>query len=451
MRRFLLKFGLVCAAVFLLISTTHAQENFSDVPETHPHALAIANLKDAGLVSGYGDKTFKPDQAVSRAEAVAIILKAAGITSEKTQAKLPFNDVTGTAWYFPMLQKGVSMGILKGYGDQTFRPQNPVTMPEALALTLSFYKVSVKNVEVDAVIYGTLASDQWYSPFAQYAKNKNLIEPDSEGNIDPTASLSRGQVAEIIYRMRTTHNTGKSFDITRDWISTEHSENFWRLRHPADWEVFKGQKNSVVWKRAQGQVFFTRVWPQGAQVSISHVDNPNGTSAATYFADARDLYKKKYAGVKIQFSEMLVSGRSALLIEAADKAITDMIVALPDNSFLVMYGSYGDSPLGEFLKKQLKSVMMSYEFVQKAPLPVVPAPLPLEQRMTTLRENILVEGGWKNIATLFADKKLISTDAIGIGTGPVDYYFSKEANQTIKLERNSGTVLNIKEGETSAF
>jgi len=117
----------------------------------------------------------------------------------------------------------------------------------------------------------------------------------------------------------------------------------------------------------------------------------------------------------------------------------------------MMYGDYGEAPIGEWFKKYIDAIILSYQYVERPPAPPPPPPIPLEQRMETLRENILVADKWKEIAPLFPDKKLIHTDAIGIGTGPVDYYSSMEANHTIKLERNSGTILNIREGETNAF
>ncbi len=440
-------------SLFLVIAlpSVALAANFSDVPETHKHALAIQTLKDAGMVSGYGDGTFKPDQSVSRAEATAIILKAVGVTAAKTSLKMPFTDVPEDAWFFPMIQYGVSLGKLKGYEDKTFRPNNPVTLPEALALTVSFYRVGVKKVDVAPVIYDGLDTKAWYAKQAQFAKNKNLIEPDENGHIDPAKPLTRGELAEIIYRMRIFQQTQRPFDITAGWIETEHLDNFWKIKHPADWEIFKGQKNSVIWKRALMQAFFTRLWPKNARLSISMVENPENLTTAQYFAKLRDAYSKAYPELKIIFVETTLGGKTALRISVHDRRIMDAAVALPNKNFLMMYGEYGEAPIGEFLKKQIDAMILSYQYAERPPGPPPPPPIPLEQRMETLRENILVADKWKDIAPLFPDKKLINTDAIGIGTGPVDYYYSAEANHTIKLERNSGTALNIREGETNSF
>lgn len=417
---------------------------FSDVPDTHKNAFAIQVLKDAGLVSGYDDSTFKPDQPVSRAEALAMVLKTAGIAAAQTSQKIPFTDVAETDWFFPMVQKGAALGKLKGYEDKTFRPNNPVTLPEALAIALSFFQVDVKKISVEPLIYEGLNSNEWYSKHAQYAKNNNLIEPDWEGRFDTTVPLTRGQLAGIIHRMREVKRAGKPFDITAGWTVTEHLDNFWRLRHPADWEIFKGQRNSALWKRAEGQAFLTRVWPTSARLSISLAENAD-------FAKLKDLYKKSYPAAKPNFSEFQLAGRPALKIDIPERRILDLILKLPNGNALIIYGDYGEAPIGEWHKKQLEAAMMSYQYVEPPPVPPPPPLPPLAERMETLRENILVENKWNDMAWFFPDKKLIHTDAIGIGTGPVDYYYSAETNHTIKLERGTETVLNIKEGETNAF
>lgn len=445
--------------VFVFVFIFNAQPsvawaaNFSDVPDTHKNAYAIQTLKDAQIISGYGDGTFQPEKSISRAEAVAIILKAVGITSTKTAAKLPFSDVSDTEWYFPMIQKGVALGKLKGYGDKTFRPNNPVTLPEALALAVSFFNINILKVKVDSLIYEGLNREEWYAKYAQYAKDKNLIEPDSNGIVDAITPLTRGQLAELIYRMRTSKQTDAAFDITSGWIITEHPDNFWKFRHPADWEVFKGSANSVLWRPSGSKIFFTRLWPNSARLSISLVENPENLSANQFFENLKDAYKKEFKQTAPKaapiFEQLTLSGRNALKITLPQERVLDIAIDVPAG-FLMLFGDYGSAPIAEFFKKQLDLVMMSYQFIEKPIEPPKPV-IPLEERMETLRENILVAGKWTDVADLFPDKKLIHTDAIGVGTGPVDYYYSAEANTTIKLERNSNTILNIKDGETEAF
>ena len=62
-----------------------------------------------------------------------------------------------------------------------------------------------------------------------------------------------------------------------------------------------------------------------------------------------------------------------------------------------------------------------------------------------------VDGQGKTAISLFSDALMIETDTIGIGTGPVDYYYSAWADVTLKYERSYDILLDLEEGQTTAF
>jgi len=80
-----------------------------------------------------------------------------------------------------------------------------------------------------------------------------------------------------------------------------------------------------------------------------------------------------------------------------------------------------------------------------------PLPDPNQQFLTGVRKNILIADKGQETLKLFDDLVIIETDTIGIGTGPVDYYYSAKYNVTLKYERNSNVILAIQESKTSAF
>lgn len=423
---------------------------FPDVPNNSSFKTSIEVLKRDGIISGYGDGTFRPLQPVSRAEAIALSLKSAGVATAPSNFKLPFLDVPTEAWFYPMIQKGVALGKVKGYADKTFRPGNAVTLPEALAFLCSFYNINTAHISVDPIIYSGLSSTDWYATRAQYAKNMNLIAPNERGYVDAAAPVTRERFADLVYRMREVVRTGKAFDITQGWIESENLQNFWRVRHPAFWQIFKGTQNSVLWRPTEGQMTFGPLWPESVRLTISTIINNPVVTVNTFFDSREELYKRNYGSGNFTATRSLMGSRQAMTIRVPNTRIIDSYVALPNNNFLVLFGEYGSAPLGEFFRKQLELVVSSYQYVYEPPAPVIPVE-PLEKRMEKLREKILIQGAWKDLKDSFPDKRLIHTDGIGVGTGPVDYYFSKEANTTIKLERNSGTVLNIREGQTTGF
>ena len=381
--------------LFFYVAPSALAANFSDVPDTYKYLKAIQTLKDAGIISGYGNDTFKPDKEISRAETAAIILKAAGITTQKTNVKLPFSDVPEDAWFFPMIQKGFSLGKLKGYADKTFQPKASITLPETIAITLSFFDIPTKKIPVETVIYAGSDIQSWYAKQMQYAKNFNLIEPDEKGFIDPVKKLTRGEVAEIIYRMRIVKQTVKPFDITEKWVWTDHIDNFWKIKHPADWEIFKGTKNSVIWKRdpvaGLYQVFFTRIWPRSAQLSISLAENTENLTPVQYFSKLQNIYNESYKPLKPAFLQTTLSDKNTMQIKIPERGILDLAIYLPGKGFLVMHGEYGEATTRDFFKKQLELIEMSYQFIEKPPEPPKPI-IPLEKRLETLFENILIAG-----------------------------------------------------------
>ena len=77
--------------------------------------------------------------------------------------------------------------------------------------------------------------------------------------------------------------------------------------------------------------------------------------------------------------------------------------------------------------------------------------LTTDEIIAELRASISVDGVGLDMITLLSDVELIETDTIGIGTGPVDYYYSPSADITIKYERSFDVILDIEAGQTTAF
>ncbi|EKD64325.1 MAG: hypothetical protein ACD_51C00026G0006, partial [uncultured bacterium] len=92
-------------------------------------------------------------------------------------------------------------------------------------------------------------------------------------------------------------------------------------------------------------------------------------------------------------------------------------------------------------------IEMSASYVEGA----VTTPTEWDAVLEEARSLIQVDGQGAYALSLFTDKVLIETDTIGVGTGPVDYYYSAGADVTLKYERSYDVVLDIMDGETSAF
>jgi murein DD-endopeptidase MepM/ murein hydrolase activator NlpD len=170
---------------------------FSDVNDSSGHLTAITFLKNHGVIGGYPDGTFKPQNVVSRVEALKFILGGANARII-TGAKLPFTDAKSDAWYSDYVATGFSKNIIKGYPDSTFKPANTVSRAE-------FIKMLVVALELKIDLYVTrdpfkdVPKDAWYSLYAKYAKDKNLIEVTGD-RFRPDEGMTREDVSETLYR-----------------------------------------------------------------------------------------------------------------------------------------------------------------------------------------------------------------------------------------------------------
>ncbi|MET3942997.1 hypothetical protein ABIC22_005809 [Paenibacillus sp. PvP094] len=101
---------------------------FSDVSSSHWAAAAIDKVAKMGLMQGYKDGTFKPNQSLTRAEMASL---AVSLAPDMTKRGSGFSDI-GSHWAKEAIQKAQGLGILTGYKDGTFRPNADLTRAEAI-------------------------------------------------------------------------------------------------------------------------------------------------------------------------------------------------------------------------------------------------------------------------------------------------------------------------------
>ena len=101
--------------------------------------LILPATEHKAYIFGYDDGTFRPDNNMSRAEAAAIFARLISEKKdEKISGKSSFNDVSKSEWYSDYIGYLSKYGIIKGYSDNTFRPNNNVTRAEFVAMTVRF-------------------------------------------------------------------------------------------------------------------------------------------------------------------------------------------------------------------------------------------------------------------------------------------------------------------------
>ncbi|MBA4336744.1 hypothetical protein C0416_03140 [bacterium] len=182
-----------------------AEGLFLDVNVVHPHFEAISFLKNEGIIQGYPDGSFKPNNSVSRVEVLKFILEGIDAEIAGTRA-LPFSDTQSEAWYADYLQTAVYLGVVNGYPDGSFKPGNTVNKVEFLKMLIEAMDVEI-NTEIGYMPFSDVKKNDWYAKYVQFAYQKNIIEADGK-KFNPQEQMTRENVAEAIYRVQVLTQTG---------------------------------------------------------------------------------------------------------------------------------------------------------------------------------------------------------------------------------------------------
>lgn len=160
---------------------------FTDVPKDSPNCAALTYVKNQGIFTGYPDGTFKPDQVINRAETVKVITEGFDLNMLPDPSdKLGFSDVVLHEWYMPYLATAKSEGVIQGYPDGTFKPEQTVNYVELIKV---FFETA------DVTLPATSSSDAWYQKYLNYAQANNYL---TYTNL--TAGMKRSDVAMLFYQ-----------------------------------------------------------------------------------------------------------------------------------------------------------------------------------------------------------------------------------------------------------
>jgi len=186
------------------------------------YASAIDQLTQEGIVEGYDDGSFRPDNQINRAEFMKIVIGSMGAYGTEEIANCVknyqpqswtttyFPDVSNDQWYTPYICTGRTRGVVGGYPDGDFKPGNNVNYAEALKIIYG------SNND-----YGTSdpTSSDWFAPYLEDAKANGI-----DIGVDPSKEITRGEMAQLIVN----YNNKKPYV---DPASLVNSNNFYTYKN----------------------------------------------------------------------------------------------------------------------------------------------------------------------------------------------------------------------------
>ena len=172
---------------------------FSDVPDGYWAKDAIYLVADAGIVGGYPDGSFKPENNITREQFAKVVANFMGYTEK---AKLDFTDVDPNSTLAPYIAMCVKAGVIGGYGDGTFKPKANITREAAATMLCRAFKLDTDGMKPQFTDSASI-SDVFKAPVAAMNLTE-VIAGYPNGSFKPKANLTRAQMMVMISRLLVT-------------------------------------------------------------------------------------------------------------------------------------------------------------------------------------------------------------------------------------------------------
>lgn len=155
---------------------------FDDI-NNHRYQTPIEQLKQQGILQGYPDNTFRPDQSITRAELTKVILSAANLEPLHEEESC-FKDINPWQRFFDIICTAKGLGIIQGYPNNTFQPEKTITLVEALKIAILGFKMNVPENW----------SPLWYAKYLDFAHQYHIF---SKFERFPEQNMTRGMMAHL--------------------------------------------------------------------------------------------------------------------------------------------------------------------------------------------------------------------------------------------------------------
>ncbi len=197
-------------SVIAIAFTITAANAFPDVADNYWAAPQIKELSEQGVIVGYPDGTFKPDDNVTRAEFASMAIKALGQQNTKVVQPVSFSDITTEYWAYDAIQKAIYFDLVSvpKEGD-LFRPDDSVSRAESLSVAvnaLTTEQISEQKAKevLEKMYIDTHTIPEWFLIPAGKAEilGMMVIMPTADkAKVEAERPATRAEVAAILFKM----------------------------------------------------------------------------------------------------------------------------------------------------------------------------------------------------------------------------------------------------------
>ena len=196
--------GIIAGGNTGAVTTPNTDSNykpdFQDLDSVEWARTAINGLAMRGMISGRDQYTFDPNANITRAEYCQILMGAINALNAKGEST--FADVPSTAWYYNAVSVASQLGIVSGYGDGNFGPNDLITRQDMALMTYKTAQIMNKSLEpVNAEI--TFEDSHEIADYAFEAvmtlQKAGIINGMTDTTFEPLSNATRAQSAKVIF------------------------------------------------------------------------------------------------------------------------------------------------------------------------------------------------------------------------------------------------------------
>ena len=172
---------------------------FADVPYDHIFREAIETLARAGVIDGFPDDTFRPYAPVTRAQLATMLVRLLGAHTPEPDPRPVYTDIGGLSdETADFIGEATRAGIVEGFPDGSFRPNDTVTRIQMVRMLVRAAQdwLSPPPPGYDAGFADVLPLDLSFVNWAHY---NHLVDGKAPGRFDPWSEATRGHAARVLY------------------------------------------------------------------------------------------------------------------------------------------------------------------------------------------------------------------------------------------------------------
>ncbi len=150
-----------------------------------------------GIISGYGDGYFRPQFYITRAEAAQMFYN---IAKNKNTGSInySFSDLNSNDWYYTPIYYLTSNGLMQGYSDGTIRPNNYITRAEFTKMATTILGFEDTNTVIS---FSDVPKESWFYYYVKAGVNKGLVNGYANGTFRPNNKITRAEATKIVDTM----------------------------------------------------------------------------------------------------------------------------------------------------------------------------------------------------------------------------------------------------------